>query len=419
MAEGINLTIYKTGDSKGQDITGLVKSIKWEGRRGNPARSITVTLLDDDGYGHARSGIQVEEGWHCIFKYNGEELFRGIFMTQSASEKKTGDYKAYDNGIYLSNNKDTFTYEKKRADEVFSDVCKRFGLPVDEVAKTKYQIPDLTKKKSTGWDAIEDALSQEFENSEARYYVFSSKGKLSLRRRLDNVVQWVFETGANISSYKYSNSIEKVRTRVKMLSKEGKVVAEAKDAELEKLIGIMQDVDTPDESLNSGQINSLAKSKLNELKTPAKKLTLSKAIGIPEVISGVAIYAIIPHLGLKRTLYVEQDNHTFQDNMHTMNLTLTYASDAGKQEEEQEQKKKKKASGESYKVGDVVDFVGGYHYVSSNASSPTGGQRTAGKAKIAYTAPGAKHPYSLIGGAFNSVGGSSNVYGWVDEDTFS
>ena len=396
MAEGINLTIYKTGSTEGQDITGLVKSIKWEGRRGNPARSITVTLLDDDGYGHARAPIQVEEGWHCIFKYDGEELFRGIFMTQSSSEKRTGDFKAYDNGIYLSNNRDTFAYEKKRVDEVFSDVCKRFGLPTDQVAKTSYVIPDLTKKRSTGWDAIEDALSLEFDNTNTRYYVFSDKGKLSLKKRIDNVLQWVLEAGANISSYKYSNSIEKVRTRIKLLSDKGKVVAEEKDAELEKLIGIMQEIDTPDESLNSGQVNSLAKSMLKEKKLPAKKLTLSKAIGIPEVISGVALFVIIPHLEISRTLYVEQDTHTFQDNLHTMNLQLSYVSDAGENQQEEEQSSG--GSKKSYKKGDVVDFKGGYHYVSSTSSSPVGGMRTAGKAKIAYTAPGAKHPYSLIGG---------------------
>lgn len=69
-------------------------------------------------------------------------------------------------------------------------------------------------------------------------------------------------------------------------------------------------------------------------------------------------------------------------------------------------------SGGGYSIGDVVDFSGGTHYVSSTATIPTGGNRTAGTAKITYIAKGAAHPYHL-------VGESSNVYGWVNESQVS
>lgn len=327
MTDGINLTIYKNGESTGKDITQLVESIKWSGRRGSPARSLTVSLLDDDGYKHERSGIDVEEGWQCLFKYDGVELFRGIFMTQGASHNKTGEFKAYDNGIYLSNNRDTFVYESKTAADVFRDVCTRFGIPTGSVASCSYTIPDLTKKKTTGWDAIEDALSLEFDNTGTRFYVISEQGTLSLKKRKENILQWVLETSGNIAQYKFSKSIENVKTRVKLLSDEGTVLAEASDASLEKKIGIMQDVDTPDETLNSAQITALAKSLLAEKKQPSQTLTLNNVIGIPEVVAGVGVFVIIPHLNISRTLYVDSDTHTFKDRLHTMSLQLSYAAD--------------------------------------------------------------------------------------------
>ena len=321
MPDGINLTIYKNGESSGLDITQLVESIKWAGRRGSPSRTLTVSLLDDDGYRHERSGIDVEEGWQCLFKYNDAELFRGIFMTQSARQQKTGEFKAYDNGIYLSNNRDTFVYESKTAADVFRDVCTRFGIPVGSVANCSYSIPDLTKKKTTGWDAIEDALSLEFDNTGSRFFV------ISLKTRQENILQWVLETGGNIAQYSYSKSIENMRTRVKLLSDEGTVLAEASDPELEKKRGIMQDVATPDETLNSAQIDALAKSLLEEKKKPSQKLSLSNVIGIPEVISGVGVFVIIPHINISRTLYVDSDTHTFKGRQHTMSLQLSYAAD--------------------------------------------------------------------------------------------
>lgn len=72
-----------------------------------------------------------------------------------------------------------------------------------------------------------------------------------------------------------------------------------------------------------------------------------------------------------------------------------------------------------YKVGDVVNFKGGYHYKSSTRKDPTGGKRRAGPAKITHiTKLSRAHPYGLQGGYYNSLDGNSNVHGWVDKDSF-
>lgn len=67
------------------------------------------------------------------------------------------------------------------------------------------------------------------------------------------------------------------------------------------------------------------------------------------------------------------------------------------------------------KVGDVVNFTGGRHYASANAT--TGPTCKNGKAKITqiYQLGKSKHPYHLIAVS----GGGSNVYGWVDKDSFT
>ena len=105
------------------------------------------------------------------------------------------------------------------------------------------------------------------------------------------------------------------------------MLAQASDPALEQKIGIMQEVDTPDESLNSAQINALAKSMLQEKKTPQRTLSLNNLLGIPDVIAGVGVFIIIPHIAINRTLYVDSDSHTFKDNLHTMSLDLSWAAD--------------------------------------------------------------------------------------------
>ena len=312
----ISLILYR--DSKTYDISELVESIKWKGRKGSAARSVSISLLDCKG---AQSGIDVTKGHQLIFSYKGKELFRGMIMSQQQSESFKMPITAYDNGIYLSNNKDTFVYENKTVHDIFIDVCKRFGIKYSDVAKTSYKIPELTKSKTTAWDAILDAISQDFKATGTKYYVNSSKGVLSLIKRRENILQWVFETGRNIMSYTYKKSIEDIKTRLKILSDEDKVYAVKKNTELEKKIGIFQDIEKKDDDLSEAKLQEHIKETLKEISTPEISLSV-EALGIPDVISGVGVYVIIDELGIKRTFYVDEDSHTFKGGSHTMNLTL-------------------------------------------------------------------------------------------------
>ena len=312
----INLILYR--DGKTYDISELVESIKWKGRKGSAARSVSISLLDCKG---AQSGIDVTKGHQLIFSYKGKELFRGMIMSQQQSESFKMPITAYDNGIYLSNNKDTFVYENKTVHDIFIDVCKRFGIKYSDVAKTSYKIPELTKSKTTAWDAILDAISQDFKATGTKCYVNSSKGVLSLIKRRENILQWVLETGGNIMSYTYKKSIEDIKTRLKILSDEDKVYAVKKNTELEKKIGIFQDIEKKDDDLSEAKLQEHIKETLKEISTPEISLSV-EALGIPDVISGVGVYVIIDELGIKRTFYVDEDTHTFKGGSHTMNLTL-------------------------------------------------------------------------------------------------
>lgn len=323
----IQLLVVK--NKKTIDMTNLVQAVRWSGRKGSSARTITVTMIDDDGYRHARSGIDVADGNQCVFLVDGKERFRGILMNQNQGDKKQLKFKAYDNGIYLANNKDTFVYKNKTADQVFSDVCSRFGIPTGEVAKCSYKIPELTKSKTTGQDAVLDALSLDYKATGTRHFISSDKGKLSLLQRKDQVISFVVDGDANLYGYSYTKSIESIKTRVKMISKEGTTLAEKSNSALEQKIGIFQEIQQPDESLTKAQVKDLVGSVLDTLDDPEETLTLN-ILGDPDVISGKAILVKIPHLGISRAYYVDSDDHTFEDNMHTMSLTLTTAAEIKK-----------------------------------------------------------------------------------------
>lgn len=317
----ITLILYK--NSKAYDISQLVESINWKGRKGSAARSISVSLLDHTDENNI--GIDAARGDQLVFYYKNIELFRGIIMSQQQSSKHKMSITAYDNGIYLANNKDTFVYENKTLHDIFVDVCKRFGLKHSAV-DTSYQIPELTKSKTTAWDVIMDAISQDFKATGTKYFVSSSKGVLSLVKRKENMLQWALESGKNISGYTYKKSIEKIKTRLKIYTDEDTVFAIRKNEALEKKIGIFQEIEKKDDDLSEAKLNQHIEETFKEISAPEISLRV-ETTGIPDVISGTGVYVLIDSLGIKRTFWVDEDSHTFKGGGHTMSLTLNKADE--------------------------------------------------------------------------------------------
>jgi len=307
------------------DMSQLVESITWSGAKSSMPRTLEVTMLDSDRKGHARPDINIEAGQQCLFLYNGKELFRGILFGSSQSVSRSATYKAYDAGIYLAKNMDTFVFKKKTATQIFQAICKRFGLDHTEVS-TGYTINDLTMQNVTAADAIWKALSKTFKAKGKRYYVYCEKGVLKLIARADNMVQIVIEEGANTIDFTREISLENTYTRVKLYSDENKVLASAKDTKIEAKIGVMQYTEQGDSEKSSASLQSKAKNLLAIKKKTEETLEV-EMIGDATIHSGVAVYVNLPYLGIKKTYYVDEDEHTFTNGMHTMRLKLNAANE--------------------------------------------------------------------------------------------
>lgn len=315
--------------TSGKDVSEMFEKIVWSGRKGAAPRSVQITLIDDDGYKHSRVSVDCEKGDQCVFYENGDEKFRGIITKHQQSNNKKLIITAYDNAYYLANNKDSFCYENKTATQIFNDCMTRIGMTGGSAVNTEYVIPELPKSKTTYYDVLLDALSTTYKATGIRYYISSEKGNIFLRRRSENAMQWVLEAGSskgNLTSYDYTKSIEKIKTRVRLLSKEDAVVYESVNSKLEDMIGTFMEVKSVDDSYTEAQMKELVESIFEESGKPEQTLKVS-GIGISDAISGKAVYVIIPHLGIKRTFYIDEDRHEFTRHSHTMTLKLNFASD--------------------------------------------------------------------------------------------
>ena len=320
---GITLLVAK--GSAVYDMSSLVKTISWGGAKSAMPRTLEIKMLDSDRHGHKRPDIDIDDGHQCLFLWNGSELFRGIFMNAHQASSRQGTYKAYDAGVYLSKNMDTFVYKKKTATQIFADICKKFGLEYTAV-DTGYTIADLTKPNTTAADAIWAALAKTYKAKNTRYYVLAEKGVLKLIARADNLIQLVVEEGANAIEYSRERSIENVYTRVKLYSDANKQLASATDTSIEAKIGIMQYTEQGDSKDKKATLNTKA-SNLLSIKKKTEETLEVEVIGDATIHSGVAVYLNLPFLGIKKTYYVDEDEHTFTGSKHTMRLKMNAVND--------------------------------------------------------------------------------------------
>jgi len=200
-------------------------------------------------------------------------------------------------------------------------------------------------------------------------------------------------TGARIS-YKSEGSDEEISVYVGF---------QAEDAEGSRILKVSQTADS------QGDAYRKAAAAVNESNEEATTLK-GDIFPDPNICAGVCVKVrgmgkIDGKYFVEKSTISVSDGKTSQSlEMHKCQPRLNYTP------------KPAAGSGEpasSHNIGDVVQFAGGKHYVSSYAGAK-GYNAKPGPAKITAMNEKGAHPYHLI-----HTDKTSNVYGWVDEGTFS
>lgn len=308
------------------DVSELLSSVTWSGRKGAAPRNLSATLFDSEGYAMQRASVDVEKGQTCAFYVDNREIFRGLLMTESKSSSRKLTVKAWDNAIYLCNSKDSFSYKKKRADQIFRDCCKRAGLSVGGAVNTGKVIPELVKSNGTYWDVIQEALSETYKATGRRYYVQSIKGKLYLYRRKEQDSMPRLEMTTNTEKYEQTRSIYDTRTRIKLITSKNKTKKSWVNKELEKNIGKFAEVQSVDTDATKTELKQKIDIFREEKSITSESLNWT-GTGDVSVMAGSCVYVYIDALSLRRVMYVDEDTHTFTNGKHQMKLKLNYAKD--------------------------------------------------------------------------------------------
>ncbi|WP_188068970.1 XkdQ/YqbQ family protein [Brevibacillus brevis] len=305
----------------------LVQSATWSGDVTQASRKLTVSFVNTtDGRTQAR---KIEHGKELRLMYDGRELFRGVIFDFRIDHRGMMTTTAHDENTYLTRNFDTRKFTGMTASAIIKRLCNDFRIATGTIAETGYVIPKLVLRDKSIWDMMTIALTYSRKQTGRRFFIYSREGKLFLSERKDVVARWVLENGCNITSATYSQSIEDMRTQVKVIGGDPEkkpIIATVKDNALIKRFGLMQHLENVDADMTKSQVEQRAKQLLAELGTIDDDARVD-ALGNPEVVAGAAVYVRESMTGITGAYYVSTDTHTFANGSHTMSVSLSATDD--------------------------------------------------------------------------------------------
>lgn len=347
-----------------------------------------------------------------IFATDGvvsEEVARGYVENWNQVEKNSGNSlkcTCYDELYKLQKSQDNRYYPsgtgtKSAIEGIFNDW---------EILQGDYKGPNASHGKTVCnnkylSDIILEFLDDAVKKGEKKCMIQAAKGYTSVIPWGSNKTVYVFCV-ENTQSFSKNISTENLITRVKVVGQADKQGKHSVEATLNGAVqyGIRQRIYTRGKEETLSDAN-LAAQKILEDEGKIEKKMAVQAPDVPFIRKGDLVYIISSITS--SYYYVKSIQHNAES--YNMSMDLEYAEPeeiSGNSDNNGQEKK-------AYQVGDIVNFHGGTHYVSSY-SDAKGYSASAGKAKITIkNGLGKAHPWHLI-----HTDSGSNVYGWVDDGTF-
>lgn len=401
--------VVMTESKKQYNIKEFVEDLGWEENDGELATRISFTAKNEKTSAGLISSLAKPGCLVGVFATDGsidEEVARG-YVTDwkpllSGSKDKV-DITCYDELYNLEESQDLIYYSSGIGTKsAITQIFDNWQIPTE-----KYDGPDVTHgklayKTESLADVLLDILDDAKKKGGGDAFIRAAKGKVSVLQWGSNKTVYHFEVD-NTKQVAHKMSTAGMITRVKVIGQEDDDGRSSVEAVVngQTKFGIRQKIYVrgKDDSVSDAQ--SAAQDIINDKGQVDEEITVQSP-DIPFVRKGDLVH--ITAGTLNDYYFVKGIRHDADSMSMTMDLKKAVAEPVVQNHQ---------SAPKSYNVGDIVNFKGGTHYVSSYPDAK-GYNARAGKAKITIkNGSGKAHPWHLI-----HVDSGSNVYGWVDDGTF-
>lgn len=401
--------VVMTESKKQYNIKEFVEDLGWEENDGELATRISFTAKNEKTSAGLISSLAKPGCLVGVFATDGsidEEVARGYVTNWKpllSGSKDKVDITCYDELYNLEESQDLIYYPSGIGTKsAITQIFDNWQIPTE-----KYDGPDVTHgklayKTESLADVLLDILDDAKKKGGGDAFIRAAKGKVSVLQWGSNKTVYHFEVD-NTKQVSHKMSTAGMITRVKVIGQEDDDGRSSVEAVVngQTKFGIRQKIYVrgKDDSVSDAQ--SAAQDIINDKGQVDEEITVQSP-DVPFVRKGDLVH--ITAGTLNDYYFVKGIRHNADSMSMTMDLKKAVAEPVVQNHQ---------SAPKSYNVGDIVNFKGGTHYVSSYPGAK-GYNARAGKAKITIkNGSGKAHPWHLI-----HVDSGSNVYGWVDDGTF-
>ena len=309
----MKLTIQHNGMLQEPCVEEGVK-IEWESTV-SPGK-LTFTVLKTQGLSFA-------EGDPVVFSYDNKKMFAGYVFKKKRDKEHRIEVTCYDQLRYFKN-KYTYVFEKKTASQIIQALCRDFGLKTGVLTPTAYIIPVIAEENISAMDIASKVLEETLTNTGQKYVLYDDAGKITLNNCATMIsTNLIFDESAENFDYTSSIDDETYNSVVLYYKKDDETIqlyTAHSQSNISKWGLLRYFEEVKNQTIAQNKANSLLK--LYNRKT--RELKITGAFGDPSVRGGTLIPVKLD-LGdtkLNNFLQVQKVTHTFEEEHHSMDLTL-------------------------------------------------------------------------------------------------
>jgi hypothetical protein len=328
------LLLVKNDGSKSYDITPITGPITWDSNLSLMA-SMEFTIVWNDTRLFPINPCDL--GDVVILTKDGEEVYRGIIVTERKSGREAIKYTVYDYAWYLGKSKSVYQFNKIPASQAIKKVLTDFGMLIGNIPNMNTLIDAIYLEKPPA-EIVESIYKLEEQQTGKRFNVEMRQGKIYFEEMKDLVINGTFKLAENLWPYDVlsnplgadrTRSIESMRNRVKILIERDnndleqakyEVVAFAQDEALITKYGLIEEVFKIDAE-DVAKAREVARILLQRLARIQETNGL-KLMGDVAFKAGRLLDLIEPITGMAGRFMIIRAKHTVSNQIHTMELEL-------------------------------------------------------------------------------------------------
>ncbi len=319
--------LYKY-DGNTYDISDIVESVNWSGNVSEVSRKLDLSVVITKTQNTIH--FVPREGGIVYLMANDSEMFRGVIANVDRTGEGKASVSANDMNWYLAQNTVDYTAKNKTATQVIKELCAKYGVSVGSLADTKFVFKRLVFLKKTISEIFKTVIYETWRQSNRRFALENTKGKLALVAIQPQKVQLEVSRGLNLLAASTKTSIEQTRTQVYLTGGDDeyraaskKINATATDTAGVRKYGLMRHAEHLSNATSRGQLETTAKAILSKMNEPewSGEVTF---VGDLTVRAGRVLWVDDVVTGLSNSYWVTADTHSIDaSGNHTTQAVLS------------------------------------------------------------------------------------------------